>query len=796
MLLIAVIAIPSKLSAQTCPENIGFENGNFSNWKLFTGLSSIDKNKNVIYTNEVNNPASGRHTLISAKTEKDFYGGFSLIPKNGGNFTVKLGNNGTGAQVDGISYLLNVPADRPEFTLTYQYAVVLEDPNHPLEEQPRFIARVKDLEKNAYIPCASFEYVATSSLPGFTKSKVNNSVIYKEWTPVTINLSGYQGKKLLIEFISADCALGGHFGYAYVDVNNLCGDLIVGNTYCKSADELNISGPSGFKNYNWYNADRSVKYGSGQSITLKPTPTEGSKIILDLMPYDGFGCPSSVEAVVHSVDYQVMVQEKNTVCENAEIDLTSANYILNKNEGFTYLVYQDKDLTQQVTGLVKIKQNSKYYIKATNYKGCESFATIDVALFDIANITVKNPPAVCYNETVDITSNLLYSKLDGISRTYFKDEKATKVLPNPNAVNASGIYYVNFSNNFGCNKILAIEVEISPKPLLKISNPTAVCFPNKVNISSPSIFAGSDDSFQYKFFEDAALTIPLANPENVAKTGTYYVTATNAQGCLVNNKIDVMINDLPVLVVKDPSEVCYPEKIDLTNPNLFEGSSEQLSFSFYTNEALTDKLVNPKTVSKSGIYFVKATNPSGCFVYSKLKVTVNPLPTIVLNKPRPIFDKDFIDLTSADILKGSKDYVKVGYFHDASLSRPIVDPTRINKAGIYYISLQNDKGCSVTASIELNILPQPKIVVPTAFTPNKDTNNRLYPFLVSIQKLTSFKVFNKWGILVFQTDLAANGWDGQFKSKMQPLETFSWFAEGIDTFGGKFQTTGKTILIL
>ncbi|MCX2474599.1 gliding motility-associated C-terminal domain-containing protein [Pedobacter sp. MC2016-05] len=369
-------------------------------------------------------------------------------------------------------------------------------------------------------------------------------------------------------------------------------------------------------------------------------------------------------------------------------------------------------------------------------------------------------------------------------------------MPNPNAVNVSGIYYVNFSNNLGCNKILPIEVEISSKPLLKISNPTAVCFPNKVNISSPSIFAGSDDSFQYKFFEDAAITIPLANPENVTKTGTYYVTATNAQGCSVNGKVNVVINDLPVLVVKDPSEVCYPEKIDLTNPNLFEGSSEQLSYSFYTNEGMTEKLVNPKTVSKSGIYFVKATNPSGCFVYSRLKVTVNPLPTIVLNKPRPIFDNDFIDLTSAENIKGSKDYLKVGYFHDASLSRPIADPTRINKAGIYYISLQNDKGCSVSASIELNILPQPKIVVPTAFTPNKDTNNRLYPFLVSIQKLTSFKVFNKWGILVFQTDLAANGWDGQFKSKMQPLETFSWFAEGIDTFGGKFQTTGKTILIL
>lgn len=87
--------------------------------------------------------------------------------------------------------------------------------------------------------------------------------------------------------------------------------------------------------------------------------------------------------------------------------------------------------------------------------------------------------------------------------------------------------------------------------------------------------------------------------------------------------------------------------------------------------------------------------------------------------------------------------------------------------------------------------------MPTAFTPQKSTNNRLYPFFTSIQKLSSFKVYNKWGLLVYQTDnMSAEGWDGQFRSRMQPLETFSWFADGIDALGRKFQTKGKTILIL
>ncbi|MNT34735.1 hypothetical protein D3C72_1707320 [compost metagenome] len=121
----------------------------------------------------------------------------------------------------------------------------------------------------------------------------------------------------------------------------------------------------------------------------------------------------------------------------------------------------------------------------------------------------------------------------------------------------------------------------------------------------------------------------------------------------------------------------------------------------------------------------------------------------------------------------------------------------MNRAGVYYVGIQSANGCISSAPITLTVLPQPKIIVPTAFTPQKETNNRLYPFLVSVKKLTSFRVYNKWGILVYESEALVNGgWDGQFKSKMQPLETFSWFAEGIDLFGGKIQSKGKTILIL
>lgn len=794
MLIVALIAFTSNLNAQLCPENIDFENNNFNNWKIYSGSISTTS----LNLDDIPQPIFGRHNIISDKNAIDPYGQFAIVPQNAGNCIVKLGNNGTGAQAEGVSYLVNVPANRPEFTLTYQYAVVLEDPDHHEIEQPRFIARVKDVKTNEYISCASYEYIATANLPGFKKSNTNSIVIFKEWTLVTINLSGYQGKQLVLEFITTDCTLGGHFGYAYVDVNSLCGDLIVGNTYCKSSEQLTVSGPSGFQSYNWYNEDRTVKYGTTQSVVIKPTPPDGSKIILDLIPFTGFGCPSTITSTVKKVDYQLQIRPKQTVCDGAIIDLLSDSYVLNKHPDFSYFVYEDEDLTIPIVKPIIVTQNKTYYVKATNYKGCESVASIDISIFDLNSIQINNPPQVCYTETVDITKAEFYNgDLTNTKRTYYSNQEATVVLPNPTAINLSGRYYVKIVSNNGCLKVFPIDVLINLKPNLKITNPEIACFPATVNITEKSIYSGSDADLKYSFYLDEALTQELANPAAVTTAGTYYVKAENNQGCIVSGKIVVDINEPPILSIKNPAAVCYPSTVDITAINLYNGTTREVKFEYFKDKDLSIKLNQPAKVAESGTYYVKIINPYGCTAFDKIVVTINKLPIIVLNQPKPIFDHDYIDLTAPEIVKGSKDFVKVNYFADAALSIPIAEPNNINKAGTYYISLENDRGCVISASLTLNILPSPKIFVPTAFTPQKSTNNRLFPFFTSIKKLSSFKVYNKWGLLVYQTDnMFAEGWDGQFKSRMQPLETFSWFADGIDALGGKFQSKGKTILIL
>ena len=783
----------SFIYAQTCPENIGFENASFSKWRTFSGNTSTLGSTNLVTVTE-KPPVSGRITLNNSKVAKDFYGGFPVSSPNKSNYSVKLGDDGTGSQADRISYLFTVPSDKPTFNITYQYAVVFQDPNHPAHQQPRFTAKILDLSTNTYITCASFEYIATSSLPGFKVSKVNIGVLYKDWTAVNINLSGYQGKQVLLEFTAADCTQSGHFGYAYIDVNQNCEDIVQGGDFCEGTDQVTLKGPSGYNIYKWYNEDKSVLYGEGENIVIKPALPVGTKVVLDLLPFDGFGCPYSITTVIQKGYFDLSLVNLINACKDDIVDLTSAQYILNKSSELTYTAFSDPELQKPVDP-TKITIGGKYYVKATAAYGCSSIKSVEVVFNEII-VDVVSEVKSCADAMVDLTSTRVQKNVPtGLIVSYFSDAAATTPLTNANNVTTSGDYFIKYQSQY-CSIIKKVSVEIYPLPIVKITNPIPVCFPSSINITDPIYTAGSDKDITLTYYRDADLRQQLPNPNSINTRGNYYIKAVNTNGCSVIKSIFVEIYPLPVLQLKNPEPVCYPATIDLTDSKLYTGTTAGVTFTFYdinTGETLT----NPKAVSKTGTYMVNIKNVNDCGVARKINVIVNPSPKLVINQPKKVFVGQAVNLTSISVIEGSKDYIKSYFWKDEMMSKPLTEPNKVLTPGIYYISLINSSGCVSIDKVNVINVPWPKIMVPTAFTPLNGTNNKLYPFFVGVKKLVSFKVINKWGNIVFETSSMdpAKGWDGYYKGSLQPFETYSWFAEGINELNQTYSTNGKTILI-
>ncbi|MEP7256443.1 MAG: PKD-like domain-containing protein [Ferruginibacter sp.] len=282
-----------------CPDNIDFENGDFFNWECFIGQVDSVGNTNVITVNP-SPPTPNRHVLYQKTTPSaiDPYGLFPINPPDGSNFAVKLGNTNVGAQAERIRYTIHVPLNDSNFSIKYDYAVVLQDPGHTMWTQPRFNAKLLDSATNTYIACASFEYISTSNLPGFAISPVNSSVIYKPWASVFFSMRGYGGQTIYLEFTTADCVRRAHWGYAYVDVQSTCGQAIETQYDCNFPNITTLTAPPGFQTYNWWDSGFTTIIGNGQQLVLNPGPTTNSVFWVEMIPFANFGCTDTLKATI------------------------------------------------------------------------------------------------------------------------------------------------------------------------------------------------------------------------------------------------------------------------------------------------------------------------------------------------------------------------------------------------------------------------------------------------------------------------------------------------------------------
>ena len=286
---------PIANATSQCPDNIDFENGNLNNWSCFTGRVDSIGNTNVI-TVTPSAPVPNRHRIINRTIPSaiDPFGLFPTNPPDGSNFAVRLGNTNIGAQSERIQYKIRVPANDSNFSIKYDYAVVFQDPGHTAWTQPRFTARLFDSAANAYVNCASFEYIATSNLPGFAQSPVDTSVIFKPWSSVFISLRAYAGKTMYLEFTTADCVRRGHWGYAYVDVESTCGQSVTMEYDCNFPNITSLDAPPGFQTYNWWNQGFTTMLATGQHVVLNPGPPSNTTLWVEMIPYNDFGCRDTI----------------------------------------------------------------------------------------------------------------------------------------------------------------------------------------------------------------------------------------------------------------------------------------------------------------------------------------------------------------------------------------------------------------------------------------------------------------------------------------------------------------------
>jgi gliding motility-associated-like protein len=288
---------------------------------------------------------------------------------------------------------------------------------------------------------------------------------------------------------------------------------------------------------------------------------------------------------------------------------------------------------------------------------------------------------------------------------------------------------------------------------------------------------------------------PMASP---TATTLYIVTATLGR-CSVNDSIlvAVMAAPIPDAGPAPPDGICYGKTYQL------QGSGG-VSYSWTPSAYLSSTTIyNPiVTPDKSTTYTLSVIDANGCPSLITDQVTVQVIPPIkVTTYP---FDTVVYAGAQIPLLATSvgTDYIWTSGSGTTGLDNPNI-PNPIATAPlidgslvIYQVTATTAAGCKGDGFVKIQVYKGPDIYVVTAFTPNGDGRNETFiPFPVGIKKLNYFRVFNRWGQMLYSTTTLNKGWDGRFGGVEQASGVYIWMVEGI-TMDNKVITKNGTVTLI
>jgi hypothetical protein len=164
-----------------------------------------------------------------------------------------------------------------------------------------------------------------------------------------------------------------------------------------------------------------------------------------------------------------------------------------------------------------------------------------------------------------------------------------------------------------CNQQITktVAVNILPKPILIIGQVPALC-DAFTDLTNSAITTGSTAGMQLQYFQDANLSMPVADATKV-RQGTYFIRGERA-GCFTGASISIR-SQLKLKVIES-QPICPDKKIDLAQYVDIAGSSPGLSLSYWADADATVALTDPQSIS-AGTYYIKGQAASGSCVIVK-----------------------------------------------------------------------------------------------------------------------------------------------------------------------------------
>lgn len=389
-----------------------------------------------------------------------------------------------------------------------------------------------------------------------------------------------------------------------------------------------------------------------------------------------------------------------------------------------------------------------YPVFFTASTGCDSIVTLQLTVDPTAETTLDK--SICIGESVSVGGQVFTQ---------------------------SGTYTISLKTSLGCDSVVTLQLNVTDSIIVQESR--QLCTGQTLQIGDSVLTSSGTYVFYYTAAGgcDSTWVLDLAivdtiktfvsasicqgdtysfSGQNYGTSGTYTATLPASGGCDSLVTLQLAVNDTFRVI---------------RNETICQGESVQVgSLSF----------------DKAGTYEVNLSAATGCDSVVVLNLSVEDFPVI-----NAVVDSSLVYVGSSVQLNVLPALSTNTYSWEPSngVSNPnIANPTAtVTEDTWFVVTVSTRNGCSVVDSVLVEVQEFPDIVcgeenifLPNAFTPNGDQENDVY-FVKTKQPLESMHlmIYNRWGEKVFETTDQTIGWDGTFKGKQVPVESYAYYFEGV-----------------
>jgi len=323
-------------------------------------------------------------------------------------------------------------------------------------------------------------------------------------------------------------------------------------------------------------------------------------------------------------------------------------------------------------------------------------------------------------------------------------------------------------NNPACrvnSKVIAVDV--NPLPKMDVPHNYQLCTNYTFELA-----ASGAQSYRWtgpgNFTSNDSVVI-IQNPA-ISYTGKYFLSATSAKGCTLNDSVNVVVYPAAVAGVSNDTSVCEGSSVQLTGTG-------GVSYSWSPESGLSSSTIASPiaTPSDSTIYLLTVTDANGCVAKDSLMVNIWKAPFADAGPNVKIMEGQFVHLNAS--AGGTGVYYAwqpVYNINSSTLLQPTVSPAHDTT---YTLVVTSAYGCGIaTSKVFVRVLE--KVFVPNAFSPNGDGINDTW----HIEKLNTYPeadlyVFNRYGQAVYKGKGNSKAWNGTFNGRPLPFGTYYYLID-------------------